>query len=219
MTIQVIGLGAGGHAKVIVETLGLIGNIEIVGLTDSDARLQGSKVLGVPILGGDEQVPLSILQGTTHFFVGVGSVGNTYLRQHLFVWGQAQGLKPLTVVHPHAIIAPSARLEAGAIVLAGAIVNTGAIIGDNAIINTGAIIEHDCEIGAHAHVATGARVTGGVKVGLGAHIGAGATLRQYLTIGANAIVGAGAVVIHDVPANTTVAGVPARRLAHTTATP
>jgi len=44
----------------------------------------------------------------------------------------------------------------------------------------------------------------------GASIGSGATLLGGLTIGENAIVGAGTVVTHDVPANTTVTGNPAK---------
>jgi acetyltransferase-like isoleucine patch superfamily enzyme len=48
----------------------------------------------------------------------------------------------------------------------------------------------------------------------GASIGSGATILGNLTIGENAIVGAGSVVIKDVPANTIVAGNPARFIRH-----
>src|ERR1039457_6158841 len=44
----------------------------------------------------------------------------------------------------------------------------------------------------------------------GASIGSGATILANLSVGENAIVGAGAVVTKDVPANTIVAGNPAR---------
>src|SRR5262245_6396119 len=46
----------------------------------------------------------------------------------------------------------------------------------------------------------------------GASIGSGATILARVTIGENAIVGTGAVVTRDVPANTIVAGNPARLL-------
>jgi acetyltransferase-like isoleucine patch superfamily enzyme len=46
----------------------------------------------------------------------------------------------------------------------------------------------------------------------GASIGTSATILSGVTIGENAIVGAGSVVTHDVPADTVVAGVPARIL-------
>ncbi len=46
----------------------------------------------------------------------------------------------------------------------------------------------------------------------GASIGSGATILGGITIGENAIVGAGSVVTKDVPADTTVAGNPARVL-------
>lgn len=51
-----------------------------------------------------------------------------------------------------------------------------------------------------------------VHVHRNAWIGANATVLPGITIGENAVVAAGAVVTHDVPANTVVAGTPARVL-------
>ena len=50
------------------------------------------------------------------------------------------------------------------------------------------------------------------KVCKGASIGSGAAILCGITIGERALVGAGAVVTKDVPADATVAGVPARSL-------
>ena len=49
----------------------------------------------------------------------------------------------------------------------------------------------------------------------GASIGSGATILANVVIGENAIVGAGSVVTRDVPANSIIAGNPAKLLRHT----
>ena len=212
---RVVGIGAGGHAKVIVDALQLRKEVEIVGLLEADPRRHGTDVLGVTVLGGDEFLPKLSAQGVTHFFIGVGSVGDATARARLFALGVRSGLTPLTVIHPAAVVSPAARLGGGVSVLAGVTINAGAQLGDNVIVNTGAIVEHDCMIGDHAHVATGACLAGNVTVGAGAHVGIGAAVRQGIRIGQRAVVGAGAAVVADVPDGVVVAGVPARFLKQT----
>jgi acetyltransferase-like isoleucine patch superfamily enzyme len=51
---------------------------------------------------------------------------------------------------------------------------------------------------------------GHIRIKKNAWIGAGATIMPGVTVGENAVVAAGAIVIKDVPANTIVAGVPAK---------
>lgn len=53
-------------------------------------------------------------------------------------------------------------------------------------------------------------ITAGVRICRNAWIGASATICPGVTVGENAVVGAGSVVTRDVPANTVVAGVPAK---------
>ena len=214
-----IGLGAGGHAKVVIEAAREARACELVGLLDPAPELRNASVLGIPVLGGDERLVGLVAGGVRRFFLGVGSAGDTRRRRELYELARRSGMEPVSVVHPRAVVSPSATVGPGATVLAGAVINADAVLGENVIVNTGAIIEHDVVVGDHSHVATGARVTGGVRVGVGVHIGAGATVRQGLTIGDHAVVGAGAVVVKDVPARAVVAGVPARRLRSSRAGP
>jgi sugar O-acyltransferase (sialic acid O-acetyltransferase NeuD family) len=207
MRPKVVVLGAGGHGKVVLELLLLDKTMDVAGLIDANPALRGTTVLGVPVLGGDDQIARS---GATGFVVGIGNVGNPEPRRRVFDAALARGLSPVRLVHPSATISGFAEVGEGTVVMAGAIVNPGAVLGRNVIVNTGAIVDHDCRIGDHAHVAPGARLSGGVTVGRSALIGVGASVRQGIAIGEEAIVGAGAVVVGDVAARVTVVGTPAR---------
>jgi serine acetyltransferase len=56
-------------------------------------------------------------------------------------------------------------------------------------------------------------LAGYVHLETGVYIGAGAVVRHRVTIGSRAVVGMGSIVLNDVPAGQTVAGIPARPLA------
>lgn len=205
-------LGGGGHAAVLIECLRASGGVQIAGILDSEPTLWGGELLGVPILGGDDQLPALTAAGIGSFVLGLGATGSNALRRQIYELGLAHGLRPWSVRHPSVLLSPSAQLGPGCQLLPGAIIHTRAQLGCNVLINTGAIVEHDCRIGDHVHIATGARLAGAIQVGCGAHIGVGASIRQGIRIGAGAVVGAGAAVVKDVPEGMVVAGVPAQIL-------
>lgn len=210
--VRVIGLGAGGHAKVVLETLAAVGGYEVVGLLDPRRELWQTEVLGVPVLGDDDLIGSHYDSGVRHAFIGLGSGADTRPRARLFELARSAGLEPVDAVHPAAVVSPSATSGPGFTVFAGAVVNADARLGADVIVNTGALVEHDCRLGDHVHVATGARLASGVEVEDGVHVGAGATVIQGLRVGAGSVVGAGAVVVRDVDRGVVVAGVPARVL-------
>lgn len=212
--IRAAGIGAGGHAKVIIEVLRAAGGVELVGMLDRNPELWGRTLLGVPVLGSDDLIPKLASQGVTHVFIGVGSVGDTGARTRLYHAAVAAGLQPLDAIHPSAIISPTARIGRGVTIMPNVVINADATLGQNVIVNTAAIVEHDCVIGDHVHIASGARLASTVKVGEGSHIGLGAAIRQCIRIGRNVTVGAGAVVVHDVEDGDMVVGVPAKPVRH-----
>lgn len=202
--------GAGGHARIVLDIL-LSGDTPVPCiLLDRDASRWGTAMMGAPILGGDELLPMLLQNGVRGFAVGVASAGVPHGRRRLYEVAVASGLQPISVVHRNATYSRWAEIGRGAQLFAGSVVNAGAALGENVVVNTGAIVEHDCRLAGHVHIATGARLAGGVRVGQSAFVGAGSVIRQGITIGAAALVGAGAVVIRDVAAGTTVVGNPAR---------
>ena len=207
-------LGAGGHARVLLDSLTKISGFIVHAMLDPNRMLWGTDLYGVPIRGGDELLPELTKEGVTHFVVGLGSVGDPGPRRRLFELGALYGLASVNLIHPTAVCSRNARIGDGAQLLALSVVNAGAILGRNVIVNTGAIVEHDCVLGDYVHVGPGATLSSGVHVGEGTHIGLGASILQEIKIGRNSIVGAGAVVVDDVPHDVVVVGVPARILRH-----
>jgi UDP-perosamine 4-acetyltransferase len=207
----VIGLGAGGHAKAVLDTLEAVGGFDVIGLLDVRSELWGSSVFGVPVLGGDELLD-EYRDRSRHVFIGLGIADDSEPRRRLWDVARSHGYEVVSAVHPAAVVSPSARIGAGETLFATCVVGADAELGEDVIVNSGAIVEHDCRVSDHAHIAVGAVLASGVDVGEGAHVGAGATVLQGISIGARSVVGAGSVVVRDVEAGSVVAGVPARIL-------
>jgi len=209
---DVIILGSGGHARVLLEILDNQ-NYSVLGMTDVCAEKWGSHIGGVPVLGDDSSIfehdPQSIL-----LVNGLGSVQHTKIRSNVFNLFFQNNYSFLSLAHITAYKSISAVFGCGTQLLAGSIVANHARLGNNVLVNTRAIIEHDCIIQDHCHLATGSIVCGQTVVGEGVHIGAGATIIQGLSIGENSTIAAGAVVVKDVPPNVLVAGIPSRIIRH-----
>ena len=180
MKRPVIVLGAGGHARVLLETLRQL-QVPVIGVTDLHPDEVDRARIGVPVLGEDTQIskhkPLEI-----YLVNGVGSTGDASVRKALFEDLKKKGYTYMSVIHPSAVNAKDAQIAEGAQIMAGAVVQTGSRIGENAIVNTRASVDHDCWVGAHAHIAPGAVLCGDVEVGEGAHIGAGAVVVQGISV-------------------------------------
>ncbi|MDE6547754.1 MAG: galactoside O-acetyltransferase [Muribaculaceae bacterium] len=134
-----------------------------------------------------------------------GSTEHVELMHRLFPTigeGSKVGI-PLTAVRPHMVhIGKNVTIMPGCLMMSagGIIIDDGALIAANVqlISNNHDLYDRQiitCKL---------------VHIGRNAWIGAGATILPGVTVGDNAVVGAGSVVTRNVPANTIVAGNPAR---------
>jgi len=175
--LSILLVGAGGHAKGVVEVLTLCSQ-SIAAYADPIKAdwLDASWCQDVPTW--------TKLNGHDRFVMGIGGVAPDKLQKRLAIFDDIcdQGLSPVTAIHPRANVSADADIQDGAIIMTGAIVQPGAIIGRGAIINTGAIIEHDSVVGAGSHVAPGAIVLGQCHIGDACMVGAGAVVLQGNTV-------------------------------------
>jgi sugar O-acyltransferase (sialic acid O-acetyltransferase NeuD family) len=203
---KIIVYGAGGHGKVVGDILLARKNPNFAGFVDDRAELQGSMVLGVPVLGDGHWLQQEARKMNVAVALGIG---DNFARQQLAEKCSAWGTELVTLVHPSASVSESARLGPGTVVMAQAAINPDARIGSAVIVNTGAVVEHDVVIGNYAHIAPNAAMGGASGLGDFSFLGLNAAVRQGVTIGSQSIIGAGAVVVYNIPDNVMAFGVPA----------
>ena len=200
-------VGSGGHAKVVIEIARAEGTFDVIGCTDPVNR---EPVLGVSVIGNDNELDRLWRQGIRHVVVALGA-NRTRLRIGRSL--RERGFVVPVLVHPSATVSPTARLGSGTVVMPGAVVNAEAAIGEFAILNTLSSVDHDCVLGDGVHVGPRSVLAGAVRLGEGVFLGAGAVAIPGVSIGAYTTVGAGGVVVSDLEAQVTAVGVPARVLA------
>ncbi|WP_027859010.1 acetyltransferase [Marinobacterium jannaschii] len=204
MPTDLLVIGAGGHAKVVLDSVWIDNPDRLIRLIDDDPVKQGTQLLpGIVV----ESVDILERQAGGYHV----AIGNNHIRRRYSGRLEATGRTAVTVMHESASVSDYADINSGSFIAAGAVVAPGACVGKGVIVNHRAVVDHDCDIGDFAHIAPGSTLGGGVKVGQNVLIGAGATILPMVSIADNAIIGAGAVVTSDVGEGMTFTGVPARR--------
>jgi UDP-perosamine 4-acetyltransferase len=202
-SIRVVVVGAGGHARVLVDVIEDMPNIEVAGFV---SKSEDEKIYNYPRLGADEALPGIYRSGIASALL---AVGDNHRRKSLMEMLLQLRFRLINVISPAAWISKYASIGVGVAILPGAVVNANATIGDAAIVNTNASVDHDCIIGPCVHLAPGSAVAGGVRIEEGALLGVGSSVIPGMSIGAWTVVGAGAAVVSKLPSGVLAAGVPA----------
>ncbi len=203
MNEKVIIIGAGGHAKVVADTIRKNGD-EVLGFLDDKCERRGESFGGATVLGAVSEY--GKFADEASFIV---AVGDGLVRKKI---SETVKAKWYTAIHPSAIIADGVKIGEGSFVSAGAIVNPDTEVGKHTIINTGSIVEHDCSVGDYTHISPSATVCGSTSIGELCWIGAGATVINGIAVCDGVTVGAGATVVKNVTERGIYVGVPARKL-------
>ncbi|WP_312287477.1 acetyltransferase [Terrisporobacter sp.] len=205
---NIIVIGAGGHASVIIDILENMKKtghkINVKGLLDDKENL--TEFMGYPVLDKIKNI-LVYNDENTEFVIAIGS---NKIRKEIAT--ELSVLKYFIPIHPTAIIGTNVLIKEGTVVMPRVVINTNTTIGKHVIINSGAVIEHDNIIGDYVHVSPGTILAGGVSIGELTQIGANSTVIQCVEIGSNTIVGAGSTVIRNIESDVTAVGSPAKVL-------
>lgn len=202
-------VGGGGHGRELLGVVAAINAVEptwsVAGVVDDDPGPNAARLerLGIRVLG-----PIAWLE--EHPGAYALGIGTSSVRRALVARLDAAGCTATTLVHPGASIGADTRLSHGVVVYERSVVTTNVAIGVHTHLNVACAVQHDTEVGDFVQFSPGVLVNGDCVVGDDVFLGSAATVTRGCTVGAGARVGAGAVVLHDVPAGSTVVGTPAR---------
>lgn len=174
MKPRIVIIGAGGHGKVVCETILSNEQFNIVGFIDSNKEVGTTITNDIKIIASQDN--LKHLKDFADCFVV--AIGNNKIRENIY--NEAlKYLLPATIIHPTAIIEKSAVIKNGVVCLANAVVCSDSIIGENTIVNVSVVVDHECKIGANVHLAIGTLVGSNTVIADGYSSSIGARIETF----------------------------------------
>ena len=207
MTKPLLFVAASGLARETLIVVRAYGLYDVVGFLDDDPALAGTTIDGVPVLG-----PIDGMAAYRSAQLLV-CAGHGASRERIVARLDVLGVPPTryaTVVHPSVEVPDGCGVGVGSIVLAGVVLTTAVTLGEHVVVMPNVTMTHDCVLHEYVTVCAGVALGGHVVVRRGAYLGMNSAVRERAIVGAGATLGMGAVLLHDLPAGETWAGVPAR---------
>lgn len=123
-------------------------------------------------------------------------------------------------IEPGVIIRDLVKIGSNCVIMMGAVINIGVAIGTKTMIDMNVVLGGRAIVGNNCHIGAGSVLAGVIEppnanpvvIEDNVLIGANAVILEGVRVGKNSVVAAGAVVVNDVPPNTIVAGIPARKI-------
>jgi sugar O-acyltransferase (sialic acid O-acetyltransferase NeuD family) len=209
-TQKVVIIGAGGFGRELLDVFDACNadkqRYDVLGFI---VQKEYSPIEGIvndlPILGDFDW--LKKHSQDVHVICGVGE---PKARRKLIELAVGVGAKFCSVIHPLAYKSRWVDVGLGSVITAGCILTTQIKICDHVHVNLDCTIGHDAILKDFVTLAPGVHVSGKVHLHEGCYIGTGANIIEKIDIGEWSVVGAGSAIVKDVPANSTVVGVPGK---------
>lgn len=195
MKNKVAVIGAGGHAKVIVDIIEKNGDEVVCFIEELGDK---KEYLKLPVFSTISSI-IEIYENLK-FVIGIG---DNSARERI---SAAYNLEWYTAIHPNAVIGSHTIIGKGTVVMANVVINSYSRIGEHTILNTGSIVEHDCVIGNYVHISPKVAICGNCIIGHNSWIGAGATVINNIKIVDDTIIGAGTCVLKNIEEKGTYVG-------------
>lgn len=170
---KLIIIGAGGHGKVLADTVLQAGSYELIGFVDANLSI------GTPVFSNFNVIEnqsnlLNLVHPDTYFVLGIG---DNYLREKIV--NQFPTLNWATLIHPKAACSSAVEIGEGTVVLANSVVSALVKIGKHGIVNAGTIIDHESQVGDFVHLSVGTKIGSNCVVSKYAKTAVGAVFQPF----------------------------------------
>lgn len=203
-------LGAGGHAKEVLDILKDLNYPDSIAFFDNV-----TPDIEFPYIFND-YVRIRSIEELKDWFDSnekdyVLGVGELIPRRKLRLIGNECSGEEMTLISKNACISSfGVVLGKGTIVMQLVFISTDVNIGKGVLINSRANLHHDVKIDDYCEIGPGAIILGKVKIGKESFIGAGAVILPKIIMGSNCVICTGSVVTKDVPENMVIKKNPAK---------
>jgi len=204
--LYIIGAGSvGGHVALNIKEYAK--NYTIAGFFDDDSAKIGTRPFGSEVIGKiDEALNLH------NAGLVIGIAFPNVKRKILERLSANNSLRYPTLIHERAWVSREVSMGKGCIIYPGTTINFGSEIEDFVVLNANCSLGHNTRVGAYSSVAPGVSTGGHTTFEKGVDVGIGASTIQNMAIGAGSVVGGQSMIVKNVNAGSTVAGVPAQSL-------
>lgn len=179
-----------------------------IGFVDDTPEKQGMSKQGVPVYGREAFSRFPDAQ----VLAVPGSPASFRIRHEIIAQLNIPDSRFATVIHPSARVTNDCVIGYNSLIMAGVVLTSNCIIGNHVCLLPNTVIHHDSEIGDFSLIGSNVTVAGFSFVENNSYIGSGSSIINGIKVGAGTIVGMGSNVIRNVPANSKIAGNPARQL-------
>ncbi|PWN07793.1 acetyltransferase [Rhodohalobacter mucosus] len=202
--LYIIGAGSvGGHIATNLKDY--IGEYELAGFYDDDDEKQKNDFYGFKVHG-----PVSDAQLLDGASIVIGIAFPKIKRKLVSELSPNKSLHFPPLVHKKAWVSTDVPIGKGAIIYPGNSINYGSELGEFVLLNMNCALGHHTTIGNFSSLAPGVNTGGHTKINEAVDVGIGASTLQDVCIGKECIIGGQSMVINNIEAGRTVAGVPAK---------
>ena len=200
-------LGTGVHAAEMAEIVQRINAVSkkwnLLGYVSRLPDDVGTLLHGLPVIGSAED--------HRKFADAKVAADNKWITAGIpELWGDPR--RAATLIDPSAFVSASAYIGPGCVLYPHCFVGLEARLQSHVFCLSGCTFNHHVSIESRVIAASGVTVAGRVTIEEDCYLGQSCSIKQNLTIGRNSLIGMGSVVLKDVPANSVMAGCPARFL-------